>query len=125
MKGYLFFVLPGKPLLLEDCSEQMEPALEPILSKAIFRASGGRLLIRLGDSDVDYDEAFKLYMTTKLPNPHYLPEVGIKVTIINFTVTMNGLESQLLGKLSRSKLIWLLFVLSHAIVLNIDSCKSC
>lgn len=36
-------------------------------------------------------------MTTKLPNPHYAPEVCIKVTLINFTVTFEGLEEQLLG----------------------------
>jgi dynein heavy chain len=86
----------GRPLLLEDCSEQIEPALEPVLQKATFK-QGSRLLIRLGDTDVDYDTNFRLYMTTKLPNPHYLPEVCIKVTLINFTVTMLGLESQLLG----------------------------
>jgi hypothetical protein len=57
----------------------------------------GRLLIHLGDSDIDYDPTFRLYMSTKLPNPHYLPEVCIKVTVINFTVTMFGLEDQLLG----------------------------
>jgi len=45
----------------------------------------------------DYDEAFKLYLTTKLANPHYPPEVCIKVTLINFTVTMQGLEEQLLN----------------------------
>ena len=90
----------GKPLLLEDLSEQMEPALEPVLQKAVFKI-GSRVLIRLGDTDVDYDSNFKLYMTTKLPNPHYLPEVCIKVTIINFTVTMKGLESQLLGDVVR------------------------
>ena len=50
--------------------------------------SGTRTLIRLGDADVDYDPAFKLYMTTKLPNPHYLPEVCIKINLINFTVTI-------------------------------------
>ena len=38
----------------------------------------------------------RFYMTTKLANPHYLPEVCIKVTIINFTVTKSGLEDQLL-----------------------------
>ena len=32
-----------------------------------------------------------------MPNPHYLPEVFIKLTIINFTVTFMGLEDQLLG----------------------------
>ena len=58
---------------------------------------GGRLLIRLGDSEVDYDRSFRLYMTTKLANPHYLPEVCIKVTLVNFTVTSSGLEDQLLG----------------------------
>lgn len=38
----------------------------------------------------------RFYMTTKMSNPHYLPEVCIKVTIINFTVTKSGLEDQLL-----------------------------
>ena len=54
------------------------------------------MLIRLGDSDIEYDKNFKFYMTTKMSNPHYLPEVCIKVTIINFTVTKLGLEDQLL-----------------------------
>ena len=46
---------------------------------------------------MDYDPNFKLYVSTKMPNPHYLPEVCIKVTIINFTVTREGLQDQLLG----------------------------
>jgi len=92
----------GLPLLIEDIGEQIEPALEPILQKAIFK-QGTRLLIRLGDSDVDYDPNFKLYMTTKMPNPHYLPEVCIKVTLINFTVTMQGLEAQLLGDVVKAE----------------------
>ncbi|KAG6586851.1 Dynein heavy chain [Phytophthora cinnamomi] len=90
----------GKALLIEDIDETLEPSLEPILQKAIYK-QGGRVLIRLGDSDVDYDPAFKLFLTTKLPNPHYLPEVYIKVTVINFTVTMDGLEDQLLGDVVR------------------------
>jgi len=53
--------------------------------------------MRLGDSNVDYDDNFRFFMTTKMPNPHYLPEVCIKVTLINFTVTFRGLEEQLLG----------------------------
>jgi len=44
-----------------------------------------------------FGDGFKLYMTTKEPNPHYPPEVCIKVTLINFTVTMQGLEEQMLG----------------------------
>jgi dynein heavy chain, axonemal len=90
----------GMPILLEDLSEQIDPALEPILLKQTF-LSGGRLLIRLGDSDVEYDQNFRFYMTTKLSNPHYLPEVCIKVTIINFSVTKHGLEDQILSDVVR------------------------
>jgi len=46
---------------------------------------------------VDYDENFTFYMTTKMPNPHYIPKICIKVTLINFTVTFDGLQQQLLG----------------------------
>ncbi|XP_016058014.1 PREDICTED: dynein heavy chain 6, axonemal [Miniopterus natalensis] len=90
----------GLPVLLEELKETLDPALEPILLKQTF-ISGGRLLIHLGDSDIDYDKNFRFYMTTKLPNPHYLPEVCIKVTIINFTVTKSGLEDQLLSDVVR------------------------
>ncbi|XP_069834127.1 dynein axonemal heavy chain 6 [Dendropsophus ebraccatus] len=90
----------GLPVLLEELKENLDPALEPILLKQTF-VSGGRTLIRLGDSDIDYDKNFRFYMTTKMPNPHYLPEVCIKVTIINFTVTRSGLEDQLLSDVVR------------------------
>lgn len=36
-------------------------------------------------------------MTTKLRNPHYLPEIVVKVTLLNFMITPIGLEDQLLG----------------------------
>ncbi|KAM9330540.1 dynein axonemal heavy chain 6 [Gastrophryne carolinensis] len=90
----------GLPVLLEELKESLDPALEPILLKQTF-VSGGRMLIRLGDSDIDYDKDFRFYMTTKMPNPHYLPEVCIKVTVINFTVTRSGLEDQLLSDVVR------------------------
>ncbi len=58
-------------------------------------------MLRIGDTDIPYNFDFKLYMTTKMPNPHYLPEVSIKVTLINFTVTPSGLEDQLLVEVVR------------------------
>ncbi|XP_076873752.1 dynein axonemal heavy chain 6 isoform X2 [Brachyhypopomus gauderio] len=90
----------GMPVLLEELKETLDPALEPVLLKQTF-VSGGRTMIRLGDSDIDYDKNFRFYMTTKMANPHYLPEVCIKVTIINFTVTKSGLEDQLLSDVVR------------------------
>ena len=55
------------------------PPLPSPPPQAIYK-QGGRTLIRLGDSDIDYDPNFKFYVTTKMSNPHYLPEVCIKVS---------------------------------------------
>ncbi|CAG5008063.1 unnamed protein product [Parnassius apollo] len=90
----------GWPLLLEDLGEQLDTALSPVLLKQTFMQAG-RLLIHLGDSDIEYDPSFRLYMTTKIANPHYLPEVCIQVTLVNFTVTQSGLEDQLLADVVR------------------------
>ena len=38
-----------------------------------------------------------MYITTGLRNPHYLPEVSVKVCLLNFMITPQGLEDQLLG----------------------------
>lgn len=40
---------------------------------------GGNTCIRLGDSVLEYSPSFRLYMTTKLRKPHYLPEIAVKV----------------------------------------------
>ena len=82
----------GRPLMVEDVEEHVDPALDPILLKQQFAGDGGMMQIRLGDATIDYDENFSFSMTSKMPNPHYLPEICIKVTLINFTVTSAGLE---------------------------------
>lgn len=53
--------------------------------------------MKLGDGFIEYSKDFTFYMTTKLRNPHYLPEVSTKVTLINFMITYEGLTDQLLG----------------------------
>lgn len=86
----------GLPLLLENIGEEIDPILEPILLKQTFKQSG-TLCIKLGDSTIEYSLDFRLYMTTKLRNPHYYPEIAVKVTLLNFMITPEGLEDQLLG----------------------------
>jgi dynein heavy chain len=83
-------------VLLENIEETLDQFLEPLLQKQIPK-EGMQLKIKLGE-DIPYSTDFKLYITTKLANPHYLPDICIKVTIVNFTVTPSGLEDQLLVK---------------------------
>ena len=56
-------------------------------------------MIRLGqgESDIEIDDSFRIYFSTKQSNPHFLPEIFIRVSVINFTVTPEGLQEQLLG----------------------------
>jgi len=51
----------------------------------------------LGDKKVAIDERFYLYMTTRLSNPKLLAEIFNKSTVINFSITFNGLKDQLLS----------------------------
>lgn len=86
----------GKPVLIESIGQELDPSLDPILLRQKFK-QGGTWMLKLGDVVVPYDDDFRLYMTTKLPNPHYTPEVSIKVLLVNFTLVPSGLQDQLLA----------------------------
>ncbi|GLC41774.1 hypothetical protein PLESTM_001238200 [Pleodorina starrii] len=86
----------GLPVLLENVGEELDPSLEPLLLKQVFK-QGGLSYLRLGDTTVEFSDQFKFYITTSLRNPHYLPETAVKVTLLNFMITPDGLADQLLG----------------------------
>ena len=96
MKYLELSVNMGFPFLFQNVSEAVDPVVDPILEKNTFVVSQQKM-IRLGDADVSWDDNFRLYLTTKLANPHYSPEIMGKTMIINFAVTLDGLRDQLLN----------------------------
>lgn len=86
----------GWPVLLENIGETIDTFFEPVLQKKLVK-SGGSLKIKFNDKIWDYSEDFRFYMTTKLARPHYPPEVCVMVTILNFQVTLEGLDDQMLN----------------------------
>ncbi|CAM4551630.1 unnamed protein product [Caretta caretta] len=86
----------GDSILLKDLTETLDSNLKPILRKEIY-SRGGKDFIRIGDAEIEYNHNFRLYITTQKANPHFLPAVCNVVTMINFTVTFQGLQDQLLS----------------------------
>ncbi|KAK3095642.1 hypothetical protein FSP39_017066 [Pinctada imbricata] len=92
----------GIPVVLQNVQETLDPSLDPILNKSLMRI-GGAYMIKLGDKEIEYNPEFRFYITTKLSNPHYTPEISTKSTIVNFAVKEQGLEAQLLGIVVRKE----------------------
>lgn len=89
----------GYPVLIESIENEVDPLLDPILEKQYTIKGKKKTLILGGGEPLDFDDKFNLYMTSRLANPHFSPELAAKTTIIDFTVTQGGLEQQLLGRL--------------------------
>jgi len=90
----------GQVLMIESIGQEIDAMLDPLLSRA-FVKKGKSFFVKLGTEDIEIANGFKLYLQTKLINPHYKPETAAQCTIINFIVTESGLEDQLLAMVVR------------------------
>ena len=87
----------GRCLIIENCTEDIDPVVDPVLDKSVVK-SGRMQNIIINDKPHDFDDEFKMALTTRLPNPLFTPEMFAKTLVIDMTVTTQGLEQQLLGQ---------------------------
>jgi len=81
----------GQSVLFEGIDEEIDPMIDPVLEKNIVKEAGIPYL-QLGDSKIEFNDNFRMFLTTKIGNPNYTPEIFGKTMIINFSVTQLGLR---------------------------------
>lgn len=85
----------GKTLIIQEM-DGVEPILYPLL-RGDLTAMGPRYVCQIGDKTIDYNEEFRLFLTTRNPSPEIPPDAAAIITEVNFTTTRAGLTGQLLG----------------------------
>nr|XP_020145462.1 dynein heavy chain 11, axonemal [Microcebus murinus] len=85
----------GDVILIENLEETIDPVLDPLLGRNTIKKGK---YIKIGDKECEFNKNFRLILHTKLANPHYKPELQAQTTLLNFTVTEDGLEAQLLAE---------------------------
>jgi dynein heavy chain len=88
----------GDSVLIENVNE----SFDPMLSRNIVKR-GTHKLVQIGDWEFEFNVKFKLFLQTKLANPHFKPDIQAQTTAINFTIMFDDLEEQLLGNVVKHK----------------------
>jgi dynein heavy chain 1 len=86
----------GNPLLIQDV-ENLDPILNSVLNREL-RRTGGRVLIRIGNQDIDFSPSFTMFLSTRDPSVEFSPDICSRVTFVNFTMTRSSLQTQALDK---------------------------
>lgn len=97
-----FCMSEGLTLIITGIEENIDPMLDPLLEKRVITRAKAAYVM-LSDKMCELHNQFSLFLTTRLANPQFSPELFAKVTVIDFTVTQRGLEEQLLGRVIQNE----------------------
>eukprot|EP01022_Parablepharisma_sp_SALTPOND_P024634 TRINITY_DN551_c0_g1_i3.p1 TRINITY_DN551_c0_g1~~TRINITY_DN551_c0_g1_i3.p1 ORF type:complete len:1302 (-),score=226.01 TRINITY_DN551_c0_g1_i3:962-4867(-) len=92
----------GTSIMIENMEEEVNTVVMPIIGKN-YIVRGKNKILPLGDKQLNYNDNFRMFLQTKLSNPHFPPELQAETTLINFAVTEEGLEDQLLAHVVRKE----------------------
>lgn len=91
----------GNPLLIQDV-ENLDPILNSVLNREL-RRTGGRVLIRIGNQDIDFSPSFTMFLSTRDPSVEFPPDICSRVTFVNFTMTRSSLQTQALDQVLKAE----------------------
>ena len=91
----------GNPILVQD-AESYDPILNPVLNREL-KKTGGRVLVTIGDQDIDLSPAFTMVLSTRDPSVQFSPDICSRVTFVNFTVTRSSLQTQCLNQVLKAE----------------------
>ena len=91
----------GNPILVQD-AESYDPILNPVLNGEV-KKTGGRVLVTIGDQDIDLSPSFTMVLSTRDPSVQFAPDICSRVTFVNFTVTRSSLQTQCLNQVLKAE----------------------
>ena len=80
----------GKPVLIEDLEEIIDPLLNPLLYKKVL-SKGNKQVIFMNGKEIEYDSGFSLFITAR----ECVQMDTSKVCIVNFEMGPSSLEEEL------------------------------
>ncbi|KAM6087603.1 LOW QUALITY PROTEIN: dynein axonemal heavy chain 11 [Chlamydotis macqueenii] len=107
----------GETVLIENMGGSIDPILDPLLGRQ--KVKRGKC-IKIEDKECEFNKNFHLILQSKLAHPHYKPGLQAQTTLINFTVSRDGLEDQLLAEVVSAKRLDLeIYECFHSLCLSV------
>jgi dynein heavy chain, axonemal len=94
----------GKKVLIENTGDELNRDIYPLFDKSMLQDDGYEISIYLRGIMIPIHKDFKLYITSELKNPRFSPDIAVYANFINFSVTQEGLEAQLLSQIVGHKI---------------------
>jgi dynein heavy chain 2 len=85
----------GKTFIATEI-DRIDTLLFPVLRRDLV-SLGPKKVVQLGSKQVDWQENFRIFLFTRTTDLVLPPDAAALVTLVNFSVTRSGLQSQLLG----------------------------
>jgi len=93
----------GQSIMVENVDEALDPLIDQVTQKDNIILQAGQKVIQIGAGVIEYNDNFKLYLITNLPTPRYSPQTLTKVSLINFTITLEAAKDQMLSILAKEE----------------------